>query len=193
MPKRFDKAYYDRYYRNPKTRSTTPAAVGRQATFIHAYLRHLELEVSSVLDIGCGTGNLLRALGRAYPRASCSGVEYSDYLCRHYGWTQGSVDSFMPLQPADLVICNDVLGYLDEKRCIAALKNLSEMTATTLYLGVLTTQDVPISDRTRTDSSQITRSVSFYRKQLGRHFVAVGGGLFIKQPLPATIWHLDRA
>ena len=41
----FDKAYYDRFYRNPDTRAVTPAAVRRQAQFIAAYLSHLEVPV----------------------------------------------------------------------------------------------------------------------------------------------------
>ena len=40
-PNRFDKAYYDRYYRNPATRVCSPREVQRQGDFIAAYLRHL--------------------------------------------------------------------------------------------------------------------------------------------------------
>ena len=70
MRTKFDKAYYDRYYRNPRTRATNPAAVRHHAAFIAAYLTHLDLQPKHVLDIGCGTGTLLRARGSSPRRAS---------------------------------------------------------------------------------------------------------------------------
>ncbi|MEE8041202.1 MAG: hypothetical protein V3T15_00245, partial [Pseudomonadales bacterium] len=68
MPK-FDRAYYQRYYRNPVTRAVTPQEFARLAEFVAAYLRYLDIDVRRILDIGCGTGSLLRALGRRFPRA----------------------------------------------------------------------------------------------------------------------------
>ena len=64
MSEQFDKAYYDRFYRNPDTRAVTPAAVRRQARFIAAYLDHLEVPVRQILDIGCGTGGPSIVLAR---------------------------------------------------------------------------------------------------------------------------------
>ena len=88
MQQRFDKTYYDRFYRNPTTRAVTPAGARRQAAFVAAYLRHLQVPVRRILDVGCGVGTTLRALGREFPRATLLGVEVSDYLCERYGWTQ---------------------------------------------------------------------------------------------------------
>lgn len=193
MRQRFDKAYYDRYYRNPRTRATTPAAVRRQAAFIAAYLRHLEVPVRRVLDVGCGTGNLLRALGRAFPGASTRGIEYSDYLCARYGWEPGSVVDLDTGRTADLAICNDVLGYLDDRTCAKALENLSAVAEGALYLGVLTREDLPLCDPERTDGSQIARPLNWYRRRLEADFLPVGGGLFLRKPLSVTVWHLERA
>lgn len=192
MPERFDKAYYDRYYRNPRTRAITPAAVKRQAVFIAAYLRHLEVEVRHVLDVGCGTGNLLRALGRAFPGASVRGIEYSDYLCGRYGWEPGSVVDLDTTRTADLVVCNDVLGYLDDRSCARALANLTAITDAALYLGVLTREDLGLCDPGRTDSTQIARPLQWYRRRLAPHFMAVGGGLYLRKPVSVTVWHLER-
>ncbi len=188
---RFDKAYYDRYYRDPRTRAVSPAAARRQAAFLAHYLRHLEIRVGSILDVGCGTGTVLRALGREYPRARCQGVDVSDYLSRRYGWTRGSVVDYRA-PASDLVICNDVLGYLSDAECTKALKNLTELTRSALYLGVLTREDLPLCDPERTDAAQLARPAGFYRRRLARNFVAVGGGLFLKKPLTVTVWHLER-
>ncbi len=81
MRKQFDKAYYDRFYRNPKTRAATPASARKQAAFIANYLRYLDVPVRRILDVGCGLGATLRALQTEFPKARCVGVEYSDYLC----------------------------------------------------------------------------------------------------------------
>lgn len=189
----FDKAYYDRYYRNPDTRAMTPAAARRQAAFIAAYLRHLGLPVTRLLDVGCGTGNLLRALGREFPRARAEGVEVSPYLCRRYGWHRASVVDFSSRVPFDLIVCNDVLAYLDKRACRDALGNLAALCRGALFLGVLTEEDRAICDEKRTDPAQIARPVAWYRRQLNKHFVSVGGGLFLKRPLPVTVWNLERA
>ncbi len=193
MSARFDKAYYDRFYRNPKTRAVTPAAVRRQAQFIAAYLKHLEVPVRSIVDMGCGTGTLLRALGRTFPRARTHGLEFSEYLCDTYGWQRGSViDTEPDCGPADLVICNDVLGYLNNADCARALEHLSRLARGALYLGVLTREDLALCDPDRTDDQQHARPVAFYQRRLARHFQPVGGGLYLRLPLDVTVWHLER-
>ena len=120
---RFDARYYRRFYRNPRTRAATPRTVARQAAFIAAYLRHLELPVRRVLDIGCGLGWMLGALGREFPKARTTGVEYSEYVCAKHGWTQGSVTDYRARAPFDLVVCNDVLPSLDDAACRTAIAN----------------------------------------------------------------------
>jgi len=154
MRNTFDKAYYDRYYRNPKTRVFTPAVARRQATFIATYLKHLEIPITNILDIGCGVGTVLKTLGKEFPRAQTRGVEPSGYLCRRYGWVAGSVVDYRSDHPYDLVVCNDVLGYLNDKVCTKALANLAELSASVLFLGVLTREDYEICDQNRTDPQQ---------------------------------------
>ncbi len=192
MRNTFDKAYYDRYYRNPQTRVFTPAVARRQAGFIASYLKHLEIPIDDILDIGCGVGTVLKALGKEFPRARTRGVELSEYLCRRYGWTSGSVVDYTSDEPHDLVVCNDVLGYLNDKVCTKALANLAKLSANVLFLGVLTREDYEICDQHRTDPQQRMRTAAWYRRRLTRHFVNVGGGLFLKKPLQVTVWHLDR-
>ncbi|NIP16134.1 MAG: methyltransferase [Pseudomonadales bacterium] len=191
MPRAFDKAYYDRYYRNARTRVTSPAAIRRQAAFLAAYLNYLELRPRSIVDVGCGTGTLLRALGKHFPRARLAGVEVSDYLCRHHGWLKGSVVDFHAEEEFDLVVCNDVLAYLDDAECHQALRNLVSLTGAALFLGVLTEEDLALCDRGRTDLSQHSRPAAWYRRRLHRNLVNVGGGLYLKRPPSVTVWSLD--
>lgn len=192
VTERFDKAYYDRFYRNPDTRAVTPAAVRRQARFIAAYLNHLEVPVRQILDLGCGTGGLLRALGKAIPKAKIRGVEYSTYLCDTYGWQQGSVVD-VEAGSADLVVCNDVLGYLNDADCALALNNLAHHCVSALYLGVLTREDLALCDPDRTDQAQSARPVTWYQRRLKRNFLPVGGGLYLRKPVQVSVWHLERS
>jgi SAM-dependent methyltransferase len=189
--RRFDARYYARYYTNPRTRATTPSAVKRQAAFVAGYLRQLELPVRDVLDIGCGLGWMLRALANEFPRARCTGVEYSSHLCAKNGWIQGSVTDFAADAPYDLVICHDVLPSLDDASCRAAIANLGRLCGGALYLGVLTAEDWEHCDRTRTDADVYLRPAKWYRRQLKKDFQNVGGGLFVKKPPAITLWALE--
>jgi 2-polyprenyl-3-methyl-5-hydroxy-6-metoxy-1,4-benzoquinol methylase len=187
----FNKAYYDRFYRNPKTRASSPAAAKRQAAFIAAYLRYVELVPKRILDVGCGTGLVLNALQREFPRATTHGLEVSPYLCNRYGWTQGSIVDFQSNKPFDLVVCNDVLPYLDESACSTALARISELCRHAAFLGMITREDLQLCDPRRTDPKQWSRPAMWYRRRLGRRFANVGGGLYLKKPLSVTVWQLD--
>lgn len=191
-PDRFDKAYYDRYYRNPATRVCSPAEVQRRGDFIAAYLRFLEVPVQSVLDIGCGLGRLLTALSEAFPKARTTGVESSPYLCAEFGWQSGSLPSFTTRRRHDLVICYDVLSYLEDDDAALAIKTLGTLARRALYFGALTVEDRELCDPVRTDTDVYLRSNRWYRRRLGRHFEAVGGGLWLRKPVDAFIWSLDR-
>lgn len=193
MRRRFDKAYYDRFYRDPATRAVTPSASRRQAAFIAAYLKHLEVPVRRILDIGCGVGTTLRALGRHFPRALLQGVEVSEYLCDRYGWLEDSVVTFKADEPFDLVVCNDVLAYLDDDQCARAIGNLARLCRGAACLGILTADDADLYDRDRTDERQHLRSAAWYRRRLTRHFLNVGGGLHLKRPVDVVVWSMDRS
>ena len=188
---RFDATYYDRYYRNPRTRATTPQAVRRQAAFVAACLRHLQVPVRRVLDIGCGLGWMLQSLQNEFPKAQSVGVEYSEHLCRKNGWTRGSVTDFTARAPFDLVVCHDVLPSLDERACRAAIENLATLSRGALYLGALTSEDWAHCDRARTDPDVFLRPAKWYRRRLDKEFQSIGGGIFLRKPLAITLWSLE--
>jgi len=191
-PARFDARYYRRFYQNPRTRAGTPHSARRQAEFICAYLSFLEIPVRRVLDVGCGLGRTLRAVQQTLPRARCVGVELSPYLIARYGWEEGSVVDYRVRTPFDLVICNDVLPSLDDADCARAIANLARLTRGALFLGALTTEDWRRADRRRTDRQVLLRTARWYRTRLARHFVAMGGGVFLRKPPAATLWALER-
>ena len=149
---RFGAEFYRRHYFNPRTRVVTRADMARRADLVAAFVRHGELRVRSILDVGCGLGLMRRQLLRSFPRARYTGLEFSEYLCRRYGWEQGSAADFDPGRTYDLVVCYDVLQYLDARAAAAAIRNLSQLCAGVLHFEVLTQEDWDFyCDRRTTD------------------------------------------
>lgn len=190
----FDREYYRRHYRDGRTSVTSRAAMTARANYIAAYTQHLGLPVGTILDAGCGLGLLRDPLMRALPRASYVGLEFSEYLCDRYGWTRGSLVDFHSRTPFDLVICFDVLQYLDDRSASTALANLAKLCRGVLYFSALTLRDwAENADRTRTDRNVWMRSASWYRRRLGRSFRQIGGGFWLRRSVPLYPWELETA
>src|SRR3954453_5234093 len=119
----FDRAYYDRFYFNARTAVTTKLEARNRARLIVAHADYIGLPVRRILDAGCGTGMLRAPLLRSLPRAQYTGLETSEYLCNRYGWEHGLLEEYRASTPFDLVVCYDVLQYLDAKKASRALAN----------------------------------------------------------------------
>ena len=193
MSTRFDKEYYRRFYFDSRTAVISKAEMRARARLIASYADHIGLPVRRILDAGCGIGLLRAPLIRALPRAQYTGLEYSEYLCARYGWTQGSLASFRA-DPFDLVICYDVLQYLDDRTAARALANLGRLTRGVLYLSALTERDWRENcDRTRTDRDVTLRPAAWYGARLRRHFDPAGLGFWIRRGAPLTPWEMETA
>ncbi len=188
----FDRAYYQRYYFDPRTAVTDRHEMRARARLIASYCAHVNLPVRRILDAGCGTGLMRAPLLRSLPRATYTGLETSEYLCRRYGWQRGSIESFRPSAPFDLVICYDVLQYLDSRAAQRALANFSRLCRGVLYFTALTRFDWEHNcDRTRTDSHVHLRSGRWYRSHLRRSFNEAGAGFWVRRGAPLTMWELE--
>jgi SAM-dependent methyltransferase len=193
-PNRFDRAYYERFYGDPRTRVVDVADVRRLAEFVAAYLRWIGQPVARILDLGCGVGHWRTAATALWPKARYVGVEWSPYLCEAYGWTRGSVVDYANPTPFDLVVCQGVLQYLDDKQAAAAIANFTGLCRGALYVEALTKGDWTRNvDRARTDGDVHLRTAAWYRKRLGAAFTAIGGGLHLAPESPATLFELEHA
>jgi SAM-dependent methyltransferase len=189
---RFDRDYYRRYYFNPRTAVISRAEMRARARLIAAYTLHIGLPVRRILDAGCGTGALRRTLLRHLPRSIYVGLETSEYLCQRYGWQHGRLETYRPEAPFDLVVCYDVLQYLDDRQSGSAIANLARLCRGALYFTVLTRQDwLHNCDRKRTDADVHLRSAAWYRARLRRGFREIGAGFWIARHAPLTIWELE--
>jgi len=193
MTGRFDREYYRQFYLDPRTAVISRAEMRERAGLIAAYARHIGLPVRSILDAGCGIGLLRAPLRRAFPRAAWTGLEYSEYLCQCYGWTQGSLATFRA-EPFDLVVCYDVLQYLDDRTAARAIVSLGRLTRGLLYISALTARDWRENcDRTRTDRNVHLREVAWYGQRLRRWFRPSGVGFWIRRGAPLTAWEMETA
>ncbi len=191
---RFDRDYYRRYYFDPRTAVTSRAEVRARGALIAAFARHVGVPVRRILDAGCGTGQLRAPLLRGLPGSQYVGLEVSGYLCERYGWQQGSIERYRAAQPFDLVVCYDVLQYLDARAAAGALANLARLTRGVLYFSALTRADwLHNCDQRRTDPDVHQRSGEWYRRRLRRGFDEIGAGFWVRRGAPFSVWELERA
>jgi 2-polyprenyl-3-methyl-5-hydroxy-6-metoxy-1,4-benzoquinol methylase len=191
--RRFGAAYFRRFYLDPSTRVVTPSEMRNRATLIAAILQHLQIPIRSVLDAGCGIGLLRQPFAALLPRARYTGLEFSEYLCRRYGWRHGSVASYAARKPFDLLVCYDVLQYLDAEEAARAIGNMARLTRAALYVSALTREDwLENCDRSRTDRAVHLRSGAWYRRRLGKAFRYVGFGVWLRKDVAAILWDMER-
>jgi len=191
---RFDSAYFRKYYLDRETRVVTQGEMRSRAGLIAAILRQAQIPVRRILDAGCGIGLLRKPFAEFLPRARYTGLELSDYLCKKYGWENGSVADYAPSAPFDLVICYDVLQYLPDREAAQALVNLARLTRAVVYVSALTQEDWERNcDRSRTDRAVHLRPGSWYRRRLRRHFRYLGFGVWLRKDVVAILWDLETA
>ena len=160
---------------SPATRVTDVREMRTRARLIAAVLAHAAVPVRSILDAGCGIGLLRAPFAQVLPRARYLGLDASEYLCNRYGWVRGSIADYVPRRPSDLVVCYDVLQYLDDREAARAVANLKRLTRAALYVSALTREDWRANcDRRRTDRSVHLRPGEWYRRRLRRRLPLSG-------------------
>lgn len=191
---KFDRAYYHRYYVDPERKVATRGEIDARGAFIAAFARYSGMPVRRILDAGCGLGLLRRSLKRGLPTADYVGLEVSPHACRKLGWNQGSVVDWRSRHTYELVICYDVLQYLDDRDAARALANLARLCSGILCLSTLTVEDWRyIADRSKTDGNAHLRPAEWYRRRLGRHFREVGAGFWVRRGANVMLWSLEAA
>jgi 2-polyprenyl-3-methyl-5-hydroxy-6-metoxy-1,4-benzoquinol methylase len=188
----FDRAYYQRYYFDPRTAVASRSEMRARARLIAAFAAHAGLPVRRILEAGCGTGLLRAELLRLLPRAHYVALESSAYLCQRYGWREGRIEEYRSRAPFDVVICYDVLQYLAATAAQRALANFARLCRGVLYFTALTRHDYEHNcDQSRTDAGVHLRSADWYRRRLRRQFSEAGVGFWVRRGAPLTLWELE--
>ena len=189
---RFDANYYRRYYQDRRTRVADPEYYRRLARFIASYSALLDISIVRIADLGCGTGALQNPLLAEFKRASYVGVEQSAYACQKFGWKQSCASEFTAELGFDLVVCHDVMQYLDDKRAAKALTNFRLLTDKLVYFSVLTEEDWRRNvDQDLTDGEVYLRPANWYRRRLKPSFTNLGGGLYLAAGNDAVVYALE--
>lgn len=171
MTKRYDRSYFDKWYRG-QDRVTSASEVRRKVTLAVAVCEYfLQRNVASVLDIGCGEGAWLQHLRALRPRVRYQGLDPSAYVVRTFGASRnirraafGDLPRLDFDRQFDLVVCSDVLHYVNDEEIRAGARAIARLCRGIAYLEILTREDDIIGDL----EGLIQRPASWYRKTFMR-------------------------
>ncbi len=147
--KQYDRQYFDRWYRSPEYRIGSKTTLRRKVTLSVAMAEAvLERPLRSVLDIGCGEGRWQPVLARLRPKASYLGLDPSPYVVERFGRRRNLLTGgFADLggmrfeRPFDLVVCSDVLHYLDRKTIETGLERVAPLVGGVALLETFSSND----------------------------------------------------
>jgi len=192
-PEVFDATYYGRFYESARTRVHGKKEIARLCTAVTSLLDWWGVPIDTVLDVGAGVGLWRDWFAKNRPGAAYRSTEVSRYACAQYGHELRDITCWRADEHFDLVVCQGVLPYLDDRGCDAALENLAAMTGGVLYLEAITRRDLAeVIDGAKTDVKVHGRPGSFYRTRLRRHFTELGCGLWAKRDAPVLFYELEH-
>ncbi|TFG52466.1 MAG: class I SAM-dependent methyltransferase [Gemmatimonadales bacterium] len=166
--KRYDRRYFDKWYRDPRHRISSPAGLRRKVQLIVSLTEFvLERPIRTVLDVGCGEAPWQRVLAKLRPTAVYTGIDRSPYVVQRYGRRRNiRLGSFEQLEtcgldrPFDLVVCSDVLHYLSRPQLVRGLDTVVKLVGGVACLEAYTSADDIEGDR----HGFHHRSASAYRR-----------------------------
>jgi hypothetical protein len=190
--RRFDEAYYLRFYEDPKSRVVSPEGHAALAEFVFAFCRWNNLELKSVLDIGAGIGLWKGWFEKHAPEVKYTGTEVSHAMCAKHGFLHRDIARWRDRKKHDLIVCQGVLQYLPDPDVAPAIANIAAMSRGLVYVEVTTRTDLrERCDRDRTDSDIFVRNGSYYRGILSKHLLNVGAGLWWIKDRPPPFYELE--
>ena len=153
--KSYDQAYFERWYRDPADRVSTRASLERKvrmAVGVAEFL--LGRPIRTALDVGCGEAPWFSVLRRLRPRIRYTGIDSSDYVLRRFGAERnirrGSLGQLGRMRirgDVDLIICADVLQYVDNREIERGLRAIRRLLGGVAYIEAFATEDEMEGDR----------------------------------------------
>jgi predicted TPR repeat methyltransferase len=201
MSKQYDRDYFERWYRDPALRQEAiggAARLARKVAMAVATAEYwLERPLRSVLDIGCGEGAWQPVLKRLRPKAAYLGFDGSAYAVERFGARRGlhraafaDFAVLRPCAPVDLLVCSDVMHYLETRELDRGLPGLAELCGGVAFLETFTREDGIDGD---TEGFR-RRPGSFYRERFARQgFAALGSHLWLSPARVDTASTLETA
>jgi len=196
LNKLYDRAYFDRWYRDPKHAVSSGASLKRKAALAIAVAEYyLGREVHSVLDVGCGEGVWRKALRELQPQIDYLGLDSSEYAVARYGHarnirlaTFGQLAELRFDREFDLIICSDVLHYVPTGELRRGLRGIAEMLAGVAFLELFTSSDEPEGDT----CDFLRRSPNWYLSTFAEAgLIACGSHCYLAQRLEDKVAALE--
>jgi SAM-dependent methyltransferase len=194
---RYDKAYFDKWYRDPAHRVSTPAMTRRKAALAVAMAEYyLQRPVRTVLDVGCGEGQWQPVLARLRPGIRYTGVDPSAYAVKRYGTRRnllcGSFGGLgaLSLAPSyDLIVCSNVLYYVPADELERGVQAIAERLGGVAFLEAYASEEGLTGDT----STMEPRDVTFYRRLFRKvGLVSCGSHCYVGEALAGCVTALER-
>lgn len=170
--KLYDRAYFDKWYRDPRHTVVHEAVLARRVQLAVAAAEYLlERELRTVLDVGCGEGRWRGLLRQARPRVRYTGVDSSEYAIERYGRARnlklGSLGTLHALEldpPYDLIVCSDVMHYVGTRELARGARTIAALLGGVAFLELFTGDDPTEGD----DEAFHRRGEAEYRRVFAR-------------------------
>jgi SAM-dependent methyltransferase len=192
--KAYDRDYFDRWYRSGGIGGRRRLARKVELAVATAEY-HLERPLRSVLDVGCGEAAWRAPLLAMRPGVRYLGFDSSSYAVERYGRRRNvhparfaDFATLRPCPPADLLVCSDVMHYLDVRELDRGLPGLADLCGGIAFLETFARED-----RAEGDEHEFRqRPASFYRKRfVAAGFRALGSHCWLSPALSGHVTALE--
>ncbi|MEO8743313.1 MAG: class I SAM-dependent methyltransferase [Lysobacteraceae bacterium] len=198
MSKRYDRRYFDHWYREGDAGVGRAALLQRKVALAVAMAEnYLDRPLQSVLDVGCGEGVWRAPLLKLRPKLDYLGVDSSEYVVARYGMKRnlrlarfGQLGELRFGPPVDLLVCADVLHYLPATELHRGLSGFAELCHGMAYVETFCRGDAVEGD----EHDFIPRPAAFYRRAMAAAgFTACGSHGYLAPTLADDAVALELA
>lgn len=196
--KAYDRAYFDRWYRDPRSRVRAQGETRRKVAMVVALAEYyLGRSVRNVLDVGCGEGVWRAPLRKLRPRIDYLGLDSSGYAIARFGRARNlRLARFSDLAELrferrfDLIVCSDVLHYLRAPELVRGLSGFAELLGGLAFIELFSSRDPVDGDM----AGFIPRPPGWYRKRFAEAgLMACGSHCYLSPLLQRSVSELERA
>ncbi len=198
MSKRYDRAYFDRWYRDPRQRVKHADELRRKVQLAVSLAEYyLNRPLESVIDIGCGEGAWHGPLLALRPKLRYIGFDSSEYVVERYGNSRNihyarfdQLDGIGLREPVDLLICSDVMHYVPSAHLLAGVPQFARLCHGVAFLEAFCRGDDFVGD----DDGFVARTATWYRKLFARHgWISAGSNCYLSRDLRDWASRLELA
>ncbi len=156
LNKRYDRKYFDRWYRG-RSPIVSEVELRRKVAMAVAIAEYfLRRRLRNVIDIGCGEAPWLTHLQAIRPRVRYTGFDPSEYAVEQFGHSRnvrhgsfGELAARGIRERFDLLVCTDVLHYLDDDEIRRGLPAAVRLMRGAAFLEMITHEDEVAGDTVR--------------------------------------------